>query len=129
MNMLKKGHAVKKDGLIVKTENYFDKRRAVMAVVYEARKFYANAPRTEIKICNEHERTLGTGWINNPIIAISEELSGDRLTYVVLHELVHTWFKMSGHNEECPLMASQVQEVVDIDKAWKAFKKYANKMK
>jgi Zn-dependent peptidase ImmA (M78 family) len=127
MNILKKGKETHKNGMTVKTDDYFNKRKEVMAVIYEAKKYYPNAPRVEVKICDKHERILGLGWVNkNTVIAINEDLTGDTLVHVVLHELVHTWFK-KGHDEKCPLMKKHTYSDENVEESWDAFKKYAKK--
>jgi hypothetical protein len=97
-----------------------------MDVIYQARKLYPNAPRTEVKIMTG---TSGLGWTNsNNIISIGEDVSGENLVHVVLHELVHTWFKISKHNEKCPLMKSKyANESAEV--AWSIFSKYSEKAK
>ena len=123
MNKLKKGQELR-NGTIL-SDNYFAKRREVMAIVYAAREFFPQAPRVEVKIMTKDG---GLGWVNeNHIIAIGEEIEGDSLVHVVLHELVHTWFKVKGHNEKCPLMKSKYSDAEKAELAWAAFKKYAKK--
>lgn len=127
MNILKKGKETHKNGMTVKTNDYFDKRKEVMAIIYEAKKHFPNAPRVEVKICDKHDKILGLGWVNkSTVIAINEDLKGDTLVHVVLHELIHTWFK-EEHNEKCPLMKEYVYGDENIEESWKAFKKYAKK--
>ena len=122
MNKLKKGSKLK-NGTVL-SNNYFAKRREVMDIIYQARKLYPNAPRTEVKIMTG---TSGLGWTNsNNIISIGEDVSGENLVHVVLHELVHTWFKISRHNEKCALMKAKYgNESAEV--AWNAFSKYAEK--
>ena len=122
MNKLKKGSKLK-NGTVL-SSNYFTKRREVMDIIYQARKLYPNAPRTEVKIMTG---ASGLGWTNsNNIISIGEDVSGENLVHVVLHELVHTWFKISKHNEKCPLMKAKYgNESAEV--AWSVFSKYADK--
>jgi len=123
MNKLKKGQELR-NGTVLSKE-FFNKRKEVMAIVYAAREMYPQAPRVEVKIMTKDG---GLGWTNeNHIIAIGEEIEGDCLVHVVLHELVHTWFKFNGHNEKCPLMKSRYHQNESSEIAWKTFKKYANK--
>lgn len=118
MNKLRKGQVVYKDW-VIKSDNYFDKRRKVMDIVYKARRIYKNAPRVEVKIMTKQG---GLGWMNKNIIAIGEDIADEALTHVVLHELCHAWFGLE-HDERCPLMKAEYNGMELADKAWEVFEK------
>lgn len=119
---LKKGQVVYKDWK-VKEEDYFDKRKQVMEIVYKARKIYKNAPRVGVRIITAQG---GLGWINQSIIAIGEDVADESLVHVVLHELCHTWFKLE-HDDNCPLMKPYYNGTEVAEKAWERFKEIVKK--
>jgi hypothetical protein len=111
------------NGRVLSTD-YFDKRRKVMSIIYAAKKIYPNAPRVEVKIMTG---TGGIAWLGKNCIAIGADIQKEDLVTVVLHELVHTWFKQ-GHDERCPLMKSRYSVGEESDMvAWKTFQKYVEK--
>jgi hypothetical protein len=118
MNKLRKGQKVYKNWTI-KSEDYFDKRRQVMNIIYKARRIYRNAPRVEVKIMTKQG---GLGWMNKNIIAIGEDVADNVLVHVVLHELCHAWFGLE-HDEKCPLMKSLYNGTELAEKAWERFEK------
>lgn len=116
MTKLRKGQSFQ-SGWTVKSENYFDKRKQVMSIIYKARDIYKNAPRVEVKIMTDNG---GLGWLNKNIIAIGEDVSDTALTHVVLHELCHTWFGLE-HDEGCTLMKSRYSSNEKEEIAWARF--------
>jgi ribulose-5-phosphate 4-epimerase/fuculose-1-phosphate aldolase len=118
MNKLRKNQVVRKErDWVIKSDNYFDKRRQVMDIIYKARRIYTNAPRVEVKIMNKDG---GLGWFNHTAIAIGEDVASEVLVHVVLHELCHTWFKLE-HDEKCPLMKPHYNGTELAEKAWARF--------
>jgi len=108
MNILRKGQDLGR-GMTVQTDGYHAKRKEVIGILYALRDAGVKLPRLEVKIAEAGGQTIGLGYHNNPTIAISAELTGDKLYAVVLHEVVHTAFNYRGHDESCPLMASTVK--------------------
>lgn len=125
MNKLKKGQTVV--DMVISENNYFQKRKEVMEIIYELKK-YVDLPRIEVKIAEtiKGHSTAGRGYTDSTnAIVISGKLEGMILYAVVLHEIVHTAFKYKGHNEKCILMCSSVSKGHSKEKYLQAFLKYA----
>ena len=124
-NQLKKGD--KRKGLTVKRDQFWLKRREVMEIIYSLKK-EVNLPRIEVKIATRDQlsNVIGLGWTDhNSTILIDGELNGIDLYAVVLHEIVHTAFKYTGHNESCLLMSSNLSRGYTKQDYFNAFKRYA----
>lgn len=125
MNKLKKGQKLSA-GMTVKTDGYFEKRKEVMEIIYQLREL-VELPRIEVKIADStYAAGLGqTGKAN--YIVIEGNLKGLELFHVVLHEVVHTAFKYSGHNEKCLLMSSTYNKnnLATKEQYLETFMKYA----
>lgn len=120
MNKLRKGQVVHKTrNWTVKSEDYFDKRRQVMDIIYKARRIYHNAPRVEVKVITGNG---GKGPFKQNIICIGEDVPNEVLVHVVLHELCHTWFGLE-HDEKCLLMKPFYNGTEVAEKAWETFEK------
>lgn len=129
MNNLKKGQKLKhkkKTVLIVKKDNFREKRKEVLDIIYELKK-HVDLPRIEVKIADlvHDSKTVGLGYFNHYTIVISSSLSGIELYQTVLHEIVHTVFKIKEHDEECILMASTLKTGHSKEAFLKAFLKYS----
>lgn len=127
MNTLRKGQRLV-HGMTVKDESYFEKRREVMAIIYELKRS-VELPRIEVKIAKSSDgKCAGLGWTDERhTIAIADTLSGKELFIVTLHELVHTVFKFKGHDERCPLMCSVIDASHTKEVYMEAFLKYAKR--
>ena len=100
-----------------------------MEIIYSIKKV-VNLPRIEVKIATRDQLSnpIGLGWTDdNSIIVIDGELNGIDLYQVVLHEIVHTAFKYTGHNENCLLMSSHLKRGGTKQEYFNAFLKYATK--
>jgi hypothetical protein len=111
-----------------KKEDYYDERKIVMEFIYEAIELMGKRmPRVEVKICHDRDFILGQGFFGKEKINIAEatfKLSKGDIRSVVYHELVHTWFKYSGHDESCLLMSSSLKTGLTKAQVQKLFKKY-----
>ena len=124
-NALHKGQEIR--GLQVKSQDYHAKRREVIDIIYSLKKL-VDLPRIEVKIASKREAAspLGLGFTGDICaIMVNGELEGDQLYAVVLHEIVHTAFKVKGHVDTCPLMAPRLRDF-DRSKYLAAFLTYAN---
>lgn len=129
MNKLKKGQKLKskrKTVLIVKKDNFFEKRQEVLNIIYELKR-HVKLPRIEVKIAESQNgsQVVGLGYLNSFTIAIEHSLDGIKLYQTVLHEIVHTVFKMQGHDESCILMSAALTNGYSKEEYLTAFLKYA----
>ena len=88
----------------------YQQRRAVMAIVYEARELLGGKfSRVEVRIAERlHDGILGVARLDIQAIFIPEnafDMSELQFRHIVMHELCHTLAGV-GHDEDCPLMAS-----------------------
>lgn len=111
-----------------KKEDFYTERKIVMEFIYEAIELMGKRmPRVEVKICHDRDNVLGQGFLDLEKINIAEstfKLSKDDIRAVVYHELVHTWFKYRGHDENCKLMSSVLKRGLSKAQVQKLFKKY-----
>jgi hypothetical protein len=98
----------------------YAERRMVMKWIYHARDLlrphgYA-MPRVQLRICEEHPRTLGVARLGANAIWISASAlkRGDAsVGQTVMHELAHTLFS-APHVNGCPLMDPQAPCCPDL---------------
>ena len=122
-------------------QDVYQMRRKVMDVIYEVKKNGYKLPRVEVRIVEEgQENIMGYAYLNQNIVHIKREwinsesttdfigfdtgsTNEDRLTHLVLHEIVHA---VTGfhHEEKCYLMNPIVPNNVNVEKSWEAFSKY-----
>ena len=122
-------------------QDVYQMRRKVMDVIYEVKRNGYKIPRVEVRIVEEgQENIMGYAYLNQNIVHIKREwinsesttdfigldtgsTNEDRLTHLVLHEIVHA---VTGfhHEEKCYLMNPIVPNNVNVEKSWEAFSKY-----
>ena len=122
-------------------QDVYQMRRKVMDVIYEVKRNGYKIPRVEVRIVEEgQENIMGYAYLNQNIVHIKREwinsesttdfigfdtgsTNEDRLTHLVLHEIVHA---VTGfhHEDKCYLMNPIVPNNVNVEKSWEAFSKY-----
>lgn len=99
----------------------------VIELVNQAKKFYPDAPRTKVEVFPLPDGYLGKGYMESYKLVVSSQINCKiKLTYTVLHELCHTWFKLK-HDENCHLMKDTLEGDEKLQDAWDAFEYYARK--
>ena len=81
-------------------------RRQAIEMIYEAKKLVPDLPRLTVRITDNHERTLGKGWMKQNVIWLSERAVTGKdfdLRTIVFHEILHACYGIQ-HDESCPLM-------------------------
>lgn len=105
----------------------------VSAIIDEMRALDPALPKVFLKINNRKNAYPGAAYRKEYKIVIArymENCSKDLLYHVVVHELIHTWFRV-GHFRSCPLMTSRVNvdKPVPKEQVNAIFKEYFNKYK
>jgi hypothetical protein len=109
-------------------------RRKVIEIIYRASALLTTRlPRVEVRITEPTNWRKGESWVGRAIMGDNKiwipsntlDMGESWVNEVVYHELIHAIFGV-GHNEDCPLMSSNVKGISIAD-AEKLFVEYAEK--
>lgn len=99
-------------------------RRQIINLIYDAKRLVPTLPRIEVRVTDNHERTLGRAIMHGHVIWITEEVVANRT--IVFHEILHAAFG-TPHVNGCPLMDPQPDVNMSDAQCDKLFLKYASK--
>ena len=128
-NDTNKGMKIKKIKNFEMNKETYSLRRKVINLIYEVKNSGVSLPRIEVRIGEPRKQNLlgcaalkdNKIWITDDAIKMGE----DALRNVVFHEIVHavTGF---GHDENCPLMCSELGTPLNKKDCLDKLKQYIN---